>query len=116
MRAAVVSGSPMRVPVATAGKPSAIITSPAANSSSNSGPSGEDALRQLDERNGYEEGGVAEELRLVGDLASAEVGVIKRFSIDLPRSNVDCDVVVTGQFPSIHFVSPFFAGTLLFLA
>lgn len=38
-----------------------------------------------------------EELRLIGDLAVAQVGHPKRFSIDAPRSNVDCNVIVTGK-------------------
>ena len=38
-----------------------------------------------------------DELRLVGDLASAQVGRPKGFSIDAP-SNVDCEVLVTGKF------------------
>lgn len=38
-----------------------------------------------------------EELRLIGDLAVAQVGQPKRFSIDAPRTNVDCNVVVTGM-------------------
>ncbi|KAI6243820.1 BMA-FLN-2, isoform d [Aphelenchoides fujianensis] len=39
---------------------------------------------------------VDEELRLVGDLAVAQVGRPKGFSIDAPRPNVDCNVIVTG--------------------
>lgn len=67
----------------------------------NGGGGGGGALRQREE-NGYSgSGGVEgtpEELRLVGDLRTAEAGKIKRFSIDPPRSNVDCDVFVTGRF------------------
>ena len=55
---------------------------------------GEVSLQKRDENASEEEG--AEELRLVGDLSVAEVDVVKRFSIDMPRGNVDCDVVVIG--------------------
>lgn len=37
-----------------------------------------------------------EELRLIGDLAKAQVGQTKRFSIDAPQGNVECNVIVTG--------------------
>ncbi|KAI6227102.1 BMA-FLN-2, isoform d [Aphelenchoides besseyi] len=37
-----------------------------------------------------------DELRLVGDLAVAQVGRPKGFSIDAPHPNVDCNVIVTG--------------------
>uniref|UniRef100_A0A7E4VHL6 Calponin-homology (CH) domain-containing protein n=1 Tax=Panagrellus redivivus TaxID=6233 RepID=A0A7E4VHL6_PANRE len=37
-----------------------------------------------------------DEIRLVGDLAVAQVGKPKGFSIDSPRKNADCNVVVTG--------------------
>lgn len=37
-----------------------------------------------------------DELRLIGDLATAQVGRPKGFSIDAP-SNVDCEVLVTGK-------------------
>lgn len=38
-----------------------------------------------------------EEIRLVGDLAVAQVGKSKGFSIDSPRRNADCNVIVTGR-------------------
>ncbi|KAI6210499.1 BMA-FLN-2, isoform d [Aphelenchoides besseyi] len=38
-----------------------------------------------------------DELRLVGDLAVAQVGRPKGFSIDSPHPNVDCNVIVTGD-------------------
>lgn len=39
------------------------------------------------------------DLRLVGDLATAEVGRPKQFSIDIPASDrqTECNVVVTGN-------------------
>lgn len=39
-----------------------------------------------------------EELCLVGDLATAQVGKVKRFSIDAPegRRNSDCNVIISG--------------------
>lgn len=36
-----------------------------------------------------------EELKLAGDLASAQVGVVKRFSIDVPGRDKECNVLVT---------------------
>lgn len=39
-----------------------------------------------------------EDLCLVGDLATAQVGKVKRFSIDAPegRRNSDCNVIISG--------------------
>ena len=38
----------------------------------------------------------SEEIRLVGDLATAQVGKPKGFSIDAPKRNTECNVIVTG--------------------
>lgn len=44
------------------------------------------------------DGDALEELRLVGDLEAAQVGQIKRFSIDAPsrRRKTECNVLITG--------------------
>ena len=74
-----VPGSPMKCPVSGEASDSRRTTSPLAAASASS-PSKS-----------------SEEIRLVGDLAVAQVGKPKRFSIDSPRRNAECNVVVTGQ-------------------
>ena len=72
-----VPGSPMRCPVTGEVSDSKKTTAPLAAAGSPSKSS--------------------EEIRLVGDLAVAQVGKPKRFSIDSPRRNAECNVIVTGQ-------------------
>ena len=43
-----------------------------------------------------------EEIRLIGDLAVAQVGKPKGFSIDSPRRNAECNVIVTGKSISLR--------------
>jgi len=43
----------------------------------------------------HKEGHGKEEVKLAGDLASAQVGVVKRFSIDVPGRDKECNVLVT---------------------
>uniref|UniRef100_A0A914BW54 Uncharacterized protein n=1 Tax=Acrobeloides nanus TaxID=290746 RepID=A0A914BW54_9BILA len=76
-----IPGSPMRCPV-----PSGPVGSPTPISSIQT-----TALGAMHER-----AKSSEEIRLVGDLATAQVGKPKGFSIDAPKRNTECNVIVTG--------------------
>lgn len=56
-----------------------------------------------------------EELRLVGDLALAQVGRPKGFSIDAPQSSAECNVIVTGMSLLYFYSSFFYFASLLFI-
>lgn len=75
-----IPGSPMRCPIPS-GPPGTV--SPSVVQTSALGAAHERAKS-------------TEEIRLVGDLATAQVGKTKGFSIDAPKRNTECNVVVTG--------------------